>query len=235
VERELMGAVYLVRHGQASFGAEDYDVLSEQGRLQARVLGEALAQRLPALDAVLMGTHRRHHETALACLQALPGAPEPLALDEFDEFDHEEVLLRFAPRFADRQVLAAELAAASDPRRAFQDVFSAAVARWAGGGHDPDYRETWSSFRARCSAAMDQAAAAMGPARTVLVFTSGGVIGAVAQALLGLSDPQTFRLTWTLANCGVTKVVCGSRERYLSTLNEHVHFEGARRSLLTYR
>ena len=34
-----MSLVYLVRHAQASFGARDYDRLSELGRQQARWLG----------------------------------------------------------------------------------------------------------------------------------------------------------------------------------------------------
>jgi broad specificity phosphatase PhoE len=37
-----MGTLYLVRHGQASFGADDYDQLSELGRRQSVRLGEYL-------------------------------------------------------------------------------------------------------------------------------------------------------------------------------------------------
>ena len=59
-----MGAVYLVRHGQASFGKADYDALSETGFEQARVLGESLRARLPRPDALFTGSLRRHRETA---------------------------------------------------------------------------------------------------------------------------------------------------------------------------
>ncbi|EPM78754.1 hypothetical protein A249_34210, partial [Pseudomonas syringae pv. actinidiae ICMP 18804] len=38
-----MGSIYLIRHGQASFGADDYDVLSPVGIRQSRVLGAHLA------------------------------------------------------------------------------------------------------------------------------------------------------------------------------------------------
>jgi broad specificity phosphatase PhoE len=34
-----MGQVLLIRHGQASFGADDYDVLSDLGWTQGRALG----------------------------------------------------------------------------------------------------------------------------------------------------------------------------------------------------
>ena len=38
-----MSAIHLIRHGQASFGADDYDLLSALGERQARLLGESLA------------------------------------------------------------------------------------------------------------------------------------------------------------------------------------------------
>ena len=59
-----MGVVLLVRHGQASFGADDYDVLSETGWEQARLLGAWLAARGVAPDVVVRGGMRRHRETA---------------------------------------------------------------------------------------------------------------------------------------------------------------------------
>jgi len=38
-----MPVVYLIRHGQASFGAQDYDVLSATGHRQAEVLARGPA------------------------------------------------------------------------------------------------------------------------------------------------------------------------------------------------
>ena len=35
-----MTTIYLIRHGQASFGAESYDKLSPNGELQAKLLGQ---------------------------------------------------------------------------------------------------------------------------------------------------------------------------------------------------
>ena len=58
-----MGTLYLVRHGQASFGAADYDQLSELGQRQSVRLGEYLANKGVTLDAVLTGTLRRHQQT----------------------------------------------------------------------------------------------------------------------------------------------------------------------------
>ena len=230
-----MGVVYLVRHGQASFGAADYDQLSETGVAQSRVLGEMLRARLPRVDAVVTGTLARHRQTADACLAALKVENSPKRLAAFDEFDLDELIVRHAPRYADRTLLMQDIASAAEPRRAFQELFTEAVARWVSGRHDDEYAEPWPRFRDRCIQGLDALIRELGGSKTALVFTSGGPITAICQDLLRIPDEHAFRLNTALANCGVTKVVYSERTRFLSTLNEHGHFEGAQRALLTYR
>jgi broad specificity phosphatase PhoE len=230
-----MGAVYLIRHGQASFGASDYDQLCETGFLQSEVLGRALRERRAAPDAVFMGTMRRHRETAETCLRAGGYAFEPQALAGFDEFDHDEVLQRYLDEAPERQSLVADLSHDKNPRRRYQQAFSEAVARWVAGGKDADYAEPWPAFRRRCIEALDAVVQRLGPSRTAWVFTSGGVVTALCQPLLQIPDAHAFRLNLTLTNCGITKLIYGERGRYLSTLNEHSHFEAGDRRLITYR
>lgn len=230
-----MGAIYLIRHAQASFGAEDYDRLSALGHEQAAVLGAALAPRLRSLDAVVAGGLRRHRETAEACLAAMDRRAA-LEIDAgWDEYDHDGVIAALEPRYRDRAALAADLAAAADPRRAFERLFADAVARWCGGAHDADYGERWADFRARVAAALGRVAARVGKGQTALVFTSGGPIAAVAGELLGVPDGRRLGLAWTLANAGLTKVVAAGGALLLSTLNEHQHLEAGPRRLVTYR
>lgn len=230
-----MGVVYLVRHGQASFGAADYDQLSETGFEQSRLLGTALRERLPQVDAVFVGPLVRHQQTAAACLGALGLTLEPRREPGFDEFDPEELIAKHMPQYADRTKLLEYLASTTEPRRAFQELFTAAVARWVAGRHDGEYAISWATFRQRSLQAMNGVIQSLGGSKTALVFTSGGPITAICQDLLGISDEHAFRLNWPLANCGVTKVVFSERSRFLSTFNDHGHFEGARRALLTYR
>ena len=71
-----MGTLYLVRHGQASFGADDYDVLSARGREQAVRLGEYWRARGMAFDAVITGTLRRHTQTLEGIAEGLQTTPE---------------------------------------------------------------------------------------------------------------------------------------------------------------
>jgi broad specificity phosphatase PhoE len=230
-----MGVVYLVRHGQASFGADDYDRLSSLGHEQARALGAALRPRVPNVDRVLAGSLRRHQETARGCLDTL-GCALPVDIDaRWNEFDHEELLLKHEPEFSDKARLYAKLATAADPTAAFEAVFRGAVARWVGGAFDHEYSESWLGFRARCEAGLDALVASLGPSKTALVFTSGGPISCLVQRDFELSDGRALQLPVALTNCGVTKMIYGARGTRLSTLNEHAWFEGAARRLLTYR
>lgn len=230
-----MGAIYLVRHGQASFGKADYDKLSETGVEQALVLGKALRARVTQLDGAFAGAMHRHRQTAEHCLSTF-GQPAELRINAgFNEFDHEEVVQRFKPAYANRLFMMADLARTLNPRRAFQQVFEQAVARWLGGEFDHEYAESWPAFQSRCVQALNDTVHELGPSKTALVFTSGGTITAICQHLLKIPDEHAFRLNHTLANAGVTKVIYGERGVYLSTVNEHAHFEGAHRELITYR
>ena len=58
-----MGTLYLVRHGQASFGADNYDQLSPLGWQQSRRLGQYFKERGYQFEAVITGTLQRHDET----------------------------------------------------------------------------------------------------------------------------------------------------------------------------
>ena len=230
-----MGAIYLIRHGQASFGKIDYDELSPTGVEQGHILGQALRARVPQVDAVITGAMKRHRQTAASCLAAMELAATPRDMAGFREYDHDEIIVRHEPRFARPEEMMAELAKIPEPRRAFQAIFGKAMERWIGGGHDAEYSESWSAFRARCNGALEELIRSLGASKTALVFTSGGVISAICHTLLQFPELQAYQLNLTLANCGVTKIIYSERARYLSTLNEHAHFEGARHKLITYR
>lgn len=238
-----MGAIYLIRHGQASFGKADYDKLSELGVEQSQVLGRSLRARLPAVDAVYSGAMRRHRQTAEHCLAGLgltlseqPGTPNELRIRAgFNEFDHQQMLECHKPMYSNRLLMMADLAITLNPKRAFQEVFEAAAARWVSGQYDSEYVESWPVFRGRCVQALQDVAFESGKSKTSLVFTSGGPITAICQHLLQIPDAHVFALNRTLANAAITKIVYGEQGLNLSTINEHAHFEGAHRELLTYR
>jgi broad specificity phosphatase PhoE len=114
-------------------------------------------------------------------------------------------------------------------------MFEQACARWVGGEHDADYKETWPAFRARCVAAIETLVRDLGPSKNAIVFTSGGPVTAICQGLLRIPDEHAFAFNRTLVNGGVTKIIYSERGMYVSTANEHAHYEGEHRELITYR
>lgn len=218
-----MGQILLVRHGQASWGAEDYDVLSELGHRQAALLGTSFAARGIVPDRVVVGTMRRHRETAEGCAAA---AGWDLAVEvdaDWDEFDHVGMLASHEPPHD------GELS-----RSEFQTWFEAATDRWTGGDHDDEYDESFTAFATRVDRAVGRLAGTSG---TTVVFSSGGPVSWATAVLVAGPGPATSawrRLNPVCVNSGVTKLVTGRRGTTLVAFNDHAHLEGVD-GMLSYR
>ena len=211
-----MTELVLIRHGQASLGAADYDRLSPIGIEQSRLLGLWMAECGQMPDLVLAGGHRRQRETAAATLDAM-ALERPVEVDRaFDEFDHREILLAHSPEFAEGAVLRAALARAAE----FRTVFAAAVARWMSGEHD-DYGESWQAFRARVR---DGAARQAG---TVWVFTSAGPISVCVGEAIGMAPSRVAELTGSVANGSVTRLLRDGDALRLASFNATPHLDPA--------
>ncbi|HEY6932646.1 MAG TPA: histidine phosphatase family protein [Marmoricola sp.] len=220
-----MGQLLLVRHGQASFGGDDYDVLSDRGERQAAALGRSLAARGVAPAAVVHGQMKRQQRTAELLVEAA-GWQADLDCDAaWDEMDHLEVLSRTpAPAPADGR----------DPSpRQFQEWFEAATERWVTGDADADYTETFGAFTARVQQALARAGERTAQG-TVVVVTSGGPVSWVVTHLLAAGTDSYRRLAPVVVNSSVTKVVSGRRGLSLVSFNDHAHLEGDP-AMLTYR
>jgi broad specificity phosphatase PhoE len=227
-----MGLVLLVRHGQASFGADDYDVLSDLGVAQSRRLGEWLAASGVEPSAVLHGAMLRQRDTATAMIDAAGWSLTPELDEGWNEFDHIGVISRSPELMAESRLRSTT---AEVDRRAFQRAFVEATARWSGGEHDDEYDETWTAFVARGRSALDRASERDG---VTVVVSSGGPIAVACSALVDPDAsagelPRLWNSFNTVsANTGVTRVVNGSTGRRMLTFNEHAHLP---RELVSYR
>jgi len=227
-----MAAIYLIRHGQASWGQQNYDELSELGIAQSKLLGKLLRDRIGKPDRVIAGAMRRHRQTAEHALTAMELSTDWQEDARWNEYDHEQLLERIDPVLADRSQLMSKMLQSENPRQSFQELFDRALQRWIGAQFDSEYPESWPAFRDRIAAALEDAMQSDG---TTLIFTSGGAIGAVVRQLWNLPDESWLQVNRVIANATLTKIIRGRRGLHLSTFNEHSHFEGLQRPLLTYR
>jgi broad specificity phosphatase PhoE len=215
----------LVRHGQASFGSADYDVLSGAGERQARSLGDALAARGIRPAAVVSGSLRRQRDTAAVLAKQAGWALEASVDAGWDEFELSGL------------VAATPAGQEARDRGAYQDALEEGMRRWAGPGPgstggSPVAGESFAAFAARAESALRMAAAGQPRGATTLVVTSGGVIGWIAASLLGAGVEQWIRLNRVCVNTGVTTLVTGRRGTSLIAFNDHSHLSAPE---ITYR
>lgn len=219
-----MGMLLLVRHGQASWGADDYDDLTDRGHEQARLLGAALASRRIVPSAVIHGGMRRHRQTWEGMAAAAGWTCAPSVDGGWAEYDHDDVLARVDPP---TPAVPGEMS----PRE-IQTWVEAGTDRWIAGGDE--YRESFVAFGQRVRDALQRT-----PREgTVVVVTSGGPIAGTAAALLADTDEARTdlwrRLNVVCANTGVTRLIAGRRGLTLVTFNDDSHFD-ASPELRTYR
>lgn len=219
-----MGQILLVRHGQASFGSENYDALSPLGFEQSRLLGSALAARGITVEQVVHGTMRRHRETAETCAAAA-GWSATTSIDAgWDEFDFLSVLAVHPPAHG-----------VGEPSKAeFQRWFEDATAAWIA-GEDRPYAESFAAFAERVDAALERTVA-LAADSDVAVFSSGGPVAwAVAAVLTDGGDADLWtRLNRMAVNSALTRLISGSRGVNLLSYNEQSHLDAVP-GTLSYR
>jgi broad specificity phosphatase PhoE len=219
-----MAVVYLVRHGQASFGAADYDLLSEQGHRQSAVLGAELRRRGIQPDAIAVGSMRRQLSTAQETLTAAGIADQAQVDQRWNEYDHVDVLRH---HYAGAPVQTAE----SSP----QAILEVAVPGWVAAMENSPCAQTWPKFAAGVREALTELLAGLGRGQSAVVFTSGGVIATIAAELLAAGPDGFVALNRVTVNAAITKIVHGRSGTSLISFNDHAHFEGDHAGLLTYQ
>ena len=231
-----MTTIYLIRHGQASFGAESYDKLSPNGELQAKLLGQYFNQILKEEPYVVAGSMQRHQQTAnLALAECFPEA-EIQTDNAWNEFNHQQVFAQYEPRFNEPHLLKQDVENEVNPRAYLAKIFEGAIERWTGGDYHHEYDESWPDFKSRVETALQNLCDELAKTkpRYAVVFTSGGVISVAAGKLLELNANRTFALNWAITNTSMTTLRLVGNEPQLLSLNEHHFIKAEDPQLLTW-
>ena len=216
----------LVRHGQASFGSDDYDRLSATGHEQARHLGAWLHSHGRRPVRVIGGGMRRHRETWAAIAEAwADDGGDPLPEPEHDpalaEFDHHAVITGYLAENPGHPT-GRMLAAGQRPQpREVLELLVAAITRWSQGGGIGD-GESWSDFRQRATSALERVDAEAGDGE-VWVVSSGGVISQLVRHALQAPDETAVRLNLALRNCALSELRAHHGRWHLHSWNEVPH------------
>ncbi len=230
-----MATIYLIRHGQAQFGMEEYDALSPTGIEQAKLLGKNLVQRKIQPTKIISGAMQRHQQTTSYCLECMQLSSNMVQTDaNWNEFDHRDVIAKYDTRYADLNQLKQAIFLDSNPKQKILEIIKGAVIRWTS-GHHHDYNESWTAFCERIQLGLQTVVENSEENDVVFVFTSGGSISVVMQQLLNLSIQKTFELQLNIANASITKLKTGTLGLRLLSFSDFAHFEGEHANFLTYR
>jgi broad specificity phosphatase PhoE len=214
-----MGTLYLVRHGQASFGAADYDQLSELGQRQSRRLGEYFAERGLHFDGLIAGTLRRHKQTLAGILEGMNRAGEHLAWDGLNEYDSEALIATVHP---------GKLPKPDSPelyRHHFR-LLRDAMGRWMAGETRPAGMPSYAEFVSGVTSALDHVRANH-YGQKVLVVTSGGPIATAVASVLGAHPQATIDLNMRIRNTAITEFAFTPKRHSLVMFNGIPHLDGA--------
>jgi broad specificity phosphatase PhoE len=231
-----MSVLALVRHGQASFFADDYDRLSPAGEAQARQLGDYWARQGEVFTAVYVGPRRRQQETAEVVGTRYRRAgqpwPEPVVLDELDEYDLAGLLDRLAPAIARQDHTFERLVGAyqrgegeRERTRTFQRMFEALLTHWqaATAASAEEAVESWPAFRDRVGRGLQRITEQTARRQRIAAFTSGGFIGAAVARALEAPDRAALELSWRLRNGSLTHLVFTTGRLSLDDFNSIPH------------
>jgi broad specificity phosphatase PhoE len=232
-----MSVIYLIRHGQASFGTDNYDQLSALGREQSALLGSYFAALGEPIHGIYSGTLERQRETAQLVAAALAPHAPPLTVEPaFDEYESESILRAFAASQTQAQLAEAGWPGLHTDRRRFQFFLERAARAWVDAQIVAEGLLPWRDFHGRIIVTIEKIMRAEGRGKTLVVSTSGGVIGTIVAHVLGLANHIGIELNWAVHNASITRLIYSADKVSLSMFNglPHLDQEG-RRQLITYR
>jgi len=236
-----MSTLYFIRHGQASFGKNNYDRLSLTGVKQSRILGNYLNKINLHFDAIYCGTMERQVKTAAeyyaCCAETDSPAPEIEHDDRLNEFDGEGVLKILLPillteqpsyRFDSDNLL--------KDRGSFRRIFEAVMTMWASGKYEMKGVSTWVEFTHGVNSAVNKIMNKLNNGKNVALFTSGGPISVVVQRVLDLTPQKAMDIRDMIVNTSITRFRYSQDRIMISSFNEYPHLEESEdKNIITYR
>ncbi len=239
-----MATLFLIRHGQASFGTDDYDRLSLLGHKQAYIAGEYLRSAATTVDAIYSGALLRQLETAEGIAKTVrtkDGKVPKISVDaRLNEVDADGQFQHLVPLLKDADAEIVQLAEeAKHSSRSYQKVLRRVFTHWQELPTEHAHLESWSAFADRVhSVIKDIASSAESGANTVVV-SSGGVIATITQHVLGLPKSGAYPLFEALVNASITRLLHTRDRISLSSFNDHSYLHslgrGRGENLVTFR
>ena len=219
-----MGILYLVRHGQASFGADNYDQLSPLGMQQCQQLGRYFSAKGRKFDALITGTLVRQTQSLGHIVDGMGGAGSAVAqlpvlqLAGLNEYDSHAVIAAVHPQ---------PLPKPDTPelyRHHFR-LLRQGLSAWMAGQTQPQGMPSYAGFAAGVAAALDHVRSQCDG--DVMLVSSGGPISTAVGQVLGTAPQASIELNMRIRNSAVTEFVFNPKRHALLSFNSLTHLDAA--------
>lgn len=219
-----MAKIYLVRHGQASFEADNYDELSALGYEQSSAVGAFFKDQGVCFDEFWCGTLNRHQQTLAKIIFELElvEKPEVNLTADLNEYDFKKIIKNYI-----------ELNNLSNTynKKEYISLLRSSLSAWQDAELIIPSNETWIDFTQRlvkfCTEQKDKHKSQ----KNILVVASGGSCSAIIQNILDLKNDKFIDLNIQTANCAITEIYFNEKNMWLSGFNNLIHLG---KNLITY-
>ncbi len=240
-----MSRLICIRHAQASFGAADYDQLSELGYEQSAHLGDYMAGEAIAIDKIYIGPLKRHRQTYETVRKSYQdqgqSLPDPEVLSGLAEHRGPEILRAAMPQLIDTypEVKGWHDDTVNHPERKIRNhfrVFNFFMMRWATDNIDFDLsveHQDWQTFKKEVTGALQTIISADSRGVTAAAFTSGGTISAImGYALEMQDDARIIEMNDSVINTSMSEFKYSEGRMSLHRFNLTPHLK--KKELITY-
>lgn len=229
-----MSKIYLIRHGQASFLADDYDNLSDIGILQSKALGDFFVKNQIYLDKIYIGKLRRHQQTfdsfSLAFDNKNIKLPVPIFLKELNEHQALESFKIESEKFIEQNIAAQNLYLAMQEDDTLKkkntiQIFGMFMKKFVVGKYplNGSAIQSWSDFRTQTKQGIATILKNTNKGETIGVFTSGGTKSSIIGDSLGLNENKISELNMAIRNTSFSQLIYSKNTIKPFSINEIPH------------
>ncbi len=237
-----MSKIYLFRHAQASFLADDYDNLSNKGKLQSEALGQYFATNDIHFDKLYIGKLKRHQQTFDGFSQAYISKkielPKPIHLEALNEHHALNALQFYYSDFIAQNPIANKLLQEANKNPELKQkytiqIFALFLKAYTAGKYAENHEtiQSWSSFRKQTKKGVASILEQISKGETIGVFTSGGTKSAIIGDCLNISEEKISELNLVIRNTSFSQLLFSNNKLNILSLNETPHLK---KELITF-
>lgn len=199
--------LFLIRHGQASFGQKNYDKLSDLGRAQASALGRYYLNHSINFDQIIHGDLSRQTETAHLMSKAMGHKDDLVINASANEFDSDNFVKHYLPKFKKMNVMNRKPKYEQDDwfkqSYNFEIIFTQMMSFWQSDQNCPF--ESWKEFCLRVLSLRDELQHKSYLNQKIALVTSGGFISVFLQSILKFDDQVFIDVNLSINNASTSE------------------------------